>query len=133
MSNKKKWFLIDAQGIPLGRMATRVAGILQGKNKPDFTFGKDDGDFVIVINSKHFILTGKKLNQKVYFRHSRYVGGAKFTPASKLIKTKPEEMVRKAVKGMLPKNKLGNRMITRLKIYTEDNHPHIAQKPEKLK
>ena len=133
MNNNRKWFIIDAQGVPLGRMATKAAVLLQGKGKIDFSFNLDGGDFVIVINARHLQLTGKKMDQKTYFRHSGYPGGTTYTVASKLIKIKPEEMVRRAVKGMLPKNRLGSGMITRLKIYPEGNHPHVSQKPEMIK
>ena len=126
---EKKWVLIDAEGKILGRMATEIADILRGKNKPVFTPHVDTGDFVVVINADKVRLTGKKWDQKVYYHHSGYIGGIKAHPAREVLEKKPEELVRHAVKGMLPKNRLGRRMITKLKIYSGSEHPHEAQMP----
>ncbi len=125
---KPRWHIIDAKDKVLGRVATQVADILIGKkNNPAYTPNIMNGDCVVVINAAHIRLTGKKLEQKFRFTHSRYLGGAKYTPYKKLLSSKPEEVIRLAVKGMLPKNKLGDRMITRLKIYPKSEHPHHAQ------
>ena len=126
---KRKWYLIDAKGKTLGRVATQVANILRGKNKPTFTPHVDCGDFVVVINAKYVNLTGKKLEQKKYYRHSGYIGGLKEVTAADMLDKYPERVIIHAVKGMLPKNKLSNRLITKLKVYPEANHPHKAQKP----
>ncbi len=130
--SSKRWYLIDAQGVPLGRLATQVAPLLRGKEKPDFSYHLDQGDGVIVVNACQVLLTGRKEDQKLYFRHSGYPGGTRFIPASKLRKTRPDELVRHAVKGMLPKTRLGAKMFGRLKVYPGDFHPHISQKPEKV-
>ena len=126
---KRKWYLIDAKGKTLGRVATQVANILRGKNKPTFTPHVDCGDFVVVINAKYVNLTGKKLEQKKYYRHSGYIGGLKEMTAADMLDKYPERVIIYAVKGMLPKNRLSNRLITKLKVYPEANHPHKAQKP----
>jgi large subunit ribosomal protein L13 len=130
---KRKWFLVDAEGKILGRLATRVAGILMGKNKPHFTPHMDVGDHVIVINAEKVILSGKKQATKTYYRYSGYPGGLKATSFSKYVKEKPEELFSRAVWGMLPKNKLGKKMLSKLFVYRGDQHPHQAQKPEALK
>lgn len=124
---KPKWHLIDAKDKVLGRLATAVAGILIGKNKVGYTPSIQNGDCVVLINAADIKLTGKKLDQKIKFTHSGYLGGAKYTPYKKLMIEKPTEAVRLAVKGMLPKNKLGDRMLTRVKIYPGSEHPHEAQ------
>jgi len=129
---KRKWYLIDAKGKVLGRVATEAARILRGKNKPTFTPHVDCGDFVIVVNAKHIKLTGKKWEQKKYYRHSGYMGGLKEVKAVDVLKEHPERLVVHAVKGMLPKNRLGNRLITKLKVYPEAEHPHKAQNPIKI-
>jgi large subunit ribosomal protein L13 len=123
----RKWHLIDAKNLVLGRLASDVANRLSGKKKIYYTDFLDCGDFVVVINAAKVVLTGKKLEQKLDFRHSGYPGGDKYTVYSKLMAENPEKALRLAVKGMLPKNKLGSRMITRLKIYKDDKHPHIGQ------
>jgi large subunit ribosomal protein L13 len=128
----KKWYLVDAQGLTLGRMATQIAMILWGKTKPIFTPHADAGDFVVVVNAEQVRLTGKKLDNKVYYRHSGYMGGIKSITARKLFQTKPEEVLRSAVRGMLPKNSLGRRLLKKLKIYAGTEHPHQAQQPEPL-
>ncbi len=125
----RNWCLIDAEGKVLGRLATEVATILCGKNKPIYTPHIDTGDFVVVVNADKVKLTGRKWEQKVYYRHSGYPGGLKSLTAKELWEKKPEELVRHAVKGMLPKNRLGRKMIKKLKIYADNDHPHEAQKP----
>jgi large subunit ribosomal protein L13 len=129
---EKKWFLVDAEGKVLGRMATKIADVLRGKNKPIFTPHVDTGDFVVVVNAEKVKLTGKKLTDKIYHRHSGYPGGLKSMTAKKFIEQKPEELIRIAVKGMLPKNKLGSRLIKKLKVYRGKDHPHQAQQPQIL-
>lgn len=128
----RKWFIVDAEGKTLGRLAAEVAKVLRGKNKPIFTPHVDTGDFVIIINAEKVVLTGKKLVQKTYFRHSGYVGGTTFTTAGKMLADKPERMLELAVKGMLPKNTLGRQMFRKLKVYRGAEHPHAAQQPEVL-
>jgi len=127
---ERKWYVIDAAGQTLGRMASVAAAILRGKHKPQFTPHVDTGDFVIIINADKVVLTGKKLQQKKYYRHSQYPGGLKVTTAQDMLKNKPERMVELAVHGMLPKNRLGERLKTKLKVYAGSEHPHQAQKPE---
>ena len=129
---EKKWYLINAQGKNLGRLATKISTILRGKGKPQFTPHADIGDFVVVINADKVELTGKKLKDKVYYWHSHYPGGLKSINAEGLLNTKPKEVLRKAVWGMLPKNKWQKKLITRLKLYIGEEHPHSAQKPEAL-
>ena len=128
----RRWFVVDASELPLGRTATRVATILRGKHKPVFTPHVDCGDFVIVVNAAKVQLTGRKLEQKQYYRHSTWPGGLKKMSAKEMLERKPNEIVRHAVKGMLPKGRLGRQMITKLKIYEGPEHPHQAQKPERL-
>lgn len=130
---KKKWYLIDAQNKVLGRLAAKIAVLLTGKNKPLFTPSMDCGDYAVVINAAKIRLSGKKLKEKVYSRHSGYPQGAKYISAEKLLKEHPERMLRFAVKGMLPKSKLGSKLLTKLKIYAGENHPHSAQQLEELK
>jgi large subunit ribosomal protein L13 len=127
---ERKWYLVDAEGQTLGRLASEVAALLRGKHKPQFTPHVDTGDFVIVINAEKIVLTGKKWQQKKYYRHSGYMGGLKVTPAHQMIQTKPEKMIELAVGGMLPKNKLGNALKRKLKVYAGSEHPHAAQNPE---
>ncbi|WP_013324962.1 50S ribosomal protein L13 [Gloeothece verrucosa] len=128
----KKWYLIDASGQRLGRLASEIAMILRGKNKPTYTPHLDTGDFVIVINAEKVVVTGKKPQQKLYRRHSGRPGGMKLETFQKLQIRLPERIVEKAVKGMLPKNTLGRQLFTKLKVYDGPNHPHQAQKPEIL-
>jgi large subunit ribosomal protein L13 len=130
---EKQWFVIDADGKVLGRMATRIADVLRGKNKPIFTPHVDTGDFVVVVNAEKVKLTGNKLTDKIYYRHSGYPGGLKSASARKLMEKKPEEIIRTAVKGMLPKNKLASRLLKKLKVYKGPEHPHEAQEPRALK
>lgn len=129
---ERKWYVIDAEGKTLGRLAAEVAKLLRGKHKPTFTPHVDTGDHVIVINADKVNLTGKKLVQKTYFRHSGYPGGTTFITAGKMLADKPERVIEIAVKGMLPKNTLGRQMYRKLKVYSGPNHPHEAQKPETL-
>jgi large subunit ribosomal protein L13 len=129
---KEKWVIVDANGAILGRLASNVASRLRGKNNPLFTPHVDTGEGVIVINAEKITLTGNKLGQKRYYRHSGYTGGLKEITAKKLLETKPEDIVRLAVKGMLPKNKLGAKLYKKLKVYAGENHPHEAQKPEAI-
>lgn len=130
---KRKWFVIDAENEILGRMATRVAGLLMGKGKPHFTPHLDVGDHVIVINAEKVTLSGKKPNTKTYYRYTGYPGGLKSVSFSKYLKEKPEELFSHAVRGMLPKNRLGRKMLSKLFVYRGVEHPHQAQKPEPLK
>jgi len=128
-----KWYIVDASDAILGRLASTVAARLRGKHSPLFTPHMDTGDFVIVINAAKVRLTGKKWVQKVYQHHTGYIGGLKTTSARELMEKRPEELVRRAVKGMLPKNKLGSQLYTKLKVYKGSDHPHQAQRPEPLK
>ncbi len=129
---KRQWYIIDAKGKVLGRLASLIAQRLRGKHRPDFTPHVDAGDFIVVINAEQIVLTGKKLDQKIYWRHSGYMGGIKLTPAKKMLEKKPEEVLRLAVKRMLPKNRLGRKMLKKLKIYRGPHHPHQAQNPKPL-
>ena len=129
---QRQWYIVDAQGKVLGRMASEIAKILRGKNKPIFTPNVDAGDFVIVVNARGIKLTGKKLEQKIYYRHTEYPGGIRERTAAKLLEEKPEDLVRLAVKGMLPKNRLSRKLVTKLKVYAGPEHPHEAQKPQPL-
>jgi large subunit ribosomal protein L13 len=129
---EKRWHLVDARDRVLGRLASKIATILRGKNKPIFTPHMDAGDYVVLINADKVILTGDKLEKKIYYRHSGYVGGLKKTTAKEMLKKRPENLIRFAVKGMLPKNSLGRRQLTKLKIYAGPDHPHQAQRLEKL-
>ena len=128
----KKWYLIDAKEKVLGRLASEIAVILRGKNKAIFTPHMDAGDYVIVVNADKIILTGDKLEKKIYYRHSGYTGGLKKVLAKEMIQKKPTQVLKLAVKGMLPKNSLGRRQLTKLKVFSGPNHDHQAQKPEKL-
>ncbi len=127
---ERKWYVIDAEGQVLGRLASAAANILRGKNKPIYTPNMDTGDFVIIINAGKAVLTGKKLDQKVYYHHSGYAGGLKETKYRKLMAEKPDFAVRHAVVGMLPKGPLGRKMAKKLFVYAGAEHPHAAQKPE---
>ena len=127
---ERKWFVIDAKDKVLGRLAVESARILRGKHKPQFAPHMDTGDFVIIINASKLRLTGKKLQQKVYYRHSGYPGGLKVTKASTMLNEKPDRMLKLAVRGMLPKTSLGRAQLTKLKVYGGETHPHAAQKPE---
>ena len=127
-----KWWVVDANGAILGRLASMIASRLRGKHNPLFTPHIDSGDHVVVINAEKIVLTGKKLEKKQYYRHSGYIGGLKSITAGKLLEKKPEDLVRFAVKGMLPKNRLGRSLFKKLKVYSGTNHPHEAQNPEVL-
>ena len=129
---EKKWYVVDAKGKTLGRLATVVADALRGKRKTTYTPNIDTGDFVIVINAEQIVVTGNKPEQKVYYHHSGYPGGLREETYAKLLARRPEEIVRRAVRGMLPHNKLGRAQIRKLKIYTGAEHPHEAQMPEAL-
>lgn len=126
------WVLVDAQGQTLGRLATRVAMLLRGKGKPVFAPHLDVGDFVVIINADKVAVTGRKLRQKMYYHHSQYPGGLKSTPLEKLLREKPERVLEKAVRGMLPKNKLGDALFGKLKVYAGPTHPHVSQRPVPL-
>jgi large subunit ribosomal protein L13 len=128
----RKWYVVDAKDVVLGKLATKVAVYLRGKNKPVFTPNADTGDFIIVINADKVKLTGNKVNDKVYYHHSGYIGGIKAQTAKELLEKKPETIIEKAVWGMMPKNKLGRAMIKKLKVYRGAEHPHQAQTPEIL-
>ena len=127
-----KWYVVDATGMTLGRLASEVAKVLRGKNKPIFTPHIDTGDYVIVINAEKIAVTGKKLDQKIYYRHSDYVGGLKQATLREKLSNKPEEVIELAVKGMLPKGPLGRQMFKKLFVYAGPEHKHAAQKPEVL-
>lgn len=129
---KKNWYLVNAENKILGRLATQIAMRLRGKHKPIFTPHADTGDFIVVINAEKVSLTGKKWDKKIYYRHSGYIGGLKEISAKKLLEKKPEDVLRFAVKGMLPKNSLGRRQLKKLKIYVGSDHPHQAQQLEAL-
>ena len=128
--NQGKWGLVDAKGAVLGRLAAEIASRLQGKHNPLYTPHVDTGDWIVVINAEKVVLTGRKLDQKQYYRHSGYIGGLKSTTARELQEKRPEDLIRFAVKGMLPKNRLGKKQIKKLKVYAGDQHPHEAQNPE---
>ena len=129
---ERKWYVVDATDMTLGRLASEVAKVLRGKNKPKFTPHIDTGDYVIVVNAEKIKVTGKKLDQKVYYHHSEYVGGMKETTLREMLAKKPEKVIELAVKGMLPKGPLGREMYTKLYVYAGPDHKHQAQKPETL-
>ena len=129
---ERKWYVVDAAEHTLGRLSSEIASILRGKNKPTYTPSMDTGDYVIVVNDEKIKVTGKKLDQKIYYRHSDYVGGMKETTLKELLAKKPEDVIKLAVKGMLPKGPLGRQMITKLHVYAGPEHDHAAQKPEVL-
>jgi large subunit ribosomal protein L13 len=129
---ERRWWVVDASGKPLGRLATEIARILRGKHKPMYTPHLDTGDNVIVVNASRVILTGNKADQKTYFRHSGYMGGEKQIPFRRMIQTHPERVIELAVKGMLPKNNLGRMMRKKLRVYPGSEHAHAAQSPEPL-
>jgi len=129
----KQWYVIDAEGEVLGRLASQIAKILRGKNKPDFTPHVDCGDFVIVVNADKVKLTGKKMTEKVYVHHTGYPGGQRFATPEERLAHKPEFLVTNAVKGMLPKNRLGVAILKNLKVYAGAEHPHVAQNPKQIK
>jgi large subunit ribosomal protein L13 len=127
---EKKWVLIDAEGQPLGRLCSQIAAILRGKTKPTFTPHMDTGDHVVVINAEKVTLSGSKMTSKEYFRHTGYPGGERFKSVEDVLEKEPEFLVLNAVKGMLPKNKLGRKLLTNLRVYAGPNHPHTSQQPE---
>ncbi|WP_022852057.1 50S ribosomal protein L13 [Limisalsivibrio acetivorans] len=129
---EKQWFIVDAEGEILGRLASKVATVLMGKHKPEYTPSVDTGDFVVIVNAEKFTVTGNKMKTKKYYRHSGYLGGIKERTLSEMLEKKPEEAIRLAVKRMLPKTKLGNAMLKKLKVYSGSEHPHEAQQPQKL-
>jgi large subunit ribosomal protein L13 len=129
---QRDWYVVDAEGQTLGRLATRIADALRGKRKPEYTPHIDTGDFVVVINAEKIHVTGNKREQKQYWRHSGYPGGIKSRSLAEMLDRRPEEVIRKAVKGMLPRNRLARRQLTKLKVYAGPDHPHAAQKPQQL-
>ncbi|ADL11746.1 50S ribosomal protein L13 [Acetohalobium arabaticum] len=129
---ERDWFVVDAAGERLGRLASKIANVLRGKHKPTYTPHVDTGDYVIVVNAGEVVLTGNKLDQKMHHTHSEYPGGLKSTSYRELLEEKPEKVIELAVKGMVPKNKLGRKMMKKLKIYAASEHPHEAQQPEEL-
>ena len=129
---QRQWYVVDARDQVLGRLATRVATVLRGKHKPTFSTHLDVGDYVVVINARDVRLTGRKAEQKEYFRHSGYMGGGRMIPFATMIERHPERVIEKAVKGMLPKNSLGRQMARKLKVYAGAEHPHAAQQPQPL-
>lgn len=128
----RKWYLVDAEGKVLGRLASSVAGVLMGKGKPCFSRHLDCGDHVVVINAEKVRVTGNKMKQKMYYRHTGYIGGIRSESLEKRIQEKPERVIEDAVYGMIPKNRLGRKMLTKLKVYRGSDHPHAAQKPEEM-
>jgi large subunit ribosomal protein L13 len=129
---ERNWFVVDATGLTLGRLATRIADTLRGKRKPEYTPHIDTGDFVIVVNAEKIAVTGDKRTAKLYHRHSGYPGGLKTRTLQEMLDRRPEEVIRLAVKGMLPRNRLARKQLTKLKVYAGPEHPHVAQKPQPL-
>jgi large subunit ribosomal protein L13 len=127
---ERNWYVVDAAGQTLGRLASEVASILRGKHKPEFTPHVDAGDFVVVINAEKIVLTGKKLQKKMYYRHSQHPGGLKVTSAQEMLDKRPDRMLELAIYGMLPKNRLGDKLRTKLNVYAGSEHPHAAQQPQ---
>jgi large subunit ribosomal protein L13 len=127
---QRDWYVIDASGKVLGRLATQISTLLRGKHKPTFTPSIDGGDFVIVVNAEKIVLTGRKPDQKIYYRHTGYPGGIKATPYKMMLAKHPDRILRLAVKRMLPKNRMGRRLLSKLRIYAGPNHPHAAQQPK---
>ncbi len=131
-TRERNWVVVDATGQTLGQLATQIADTLRGKNKPEYTPHCDVGDFVIVVNAERIAVTGKKMEEKRYYRHSGYPGGLKSRTLAEMLERRPEEVIRKAVKGMLPRNRLGRAQLRKLKVYAGPDHPHAAQKPEPM-
>ena len=131
-TRERNWLVVDASGKTLGRLATQIADALRGKRKPEYTPHVDVGDFVIVVNAEKISVTGNKRTEKRYWRHSGYPGGIKSRTLEEMLERRPEEVIRLAVKGMLPRNRLGRAQLTKLKVYAGPEHPHVAQKPQKL-
>ena len=132
IDRERNWLVVDAEGQTLGRLATRIADTLRGKGKPEYTPHVDSGDFVVVVNAEKISVTGAKLQEKLYYRHSGYPGGLKKRTLGEMLERRPEEVIRLAVRGMLPKNRLARKQLTKLKVYAGPEHPHEAQKPQKL-
>ena len=130
---ERKWYVVDARDQRLGRLATRIADTLRGKNKPEYTPNIDTGDFVVVVNADRIAVTGRKLEKKIYYRHTGYPGGLRQRTLTEMLDRKPEEVIRLAVKGMMPKNRLGRAQLKKLKVFAGPEHGHAAQKPEELK
>jgi large subunit ribosomal protein L13 len=128
---ERQWFVVDANGVVLGRLASEVANIIRGKYKPHFTPHLDTGDFVIIVNAEKVVLTGKKLTDKIYYKHSGYIGNLKEISAGKMLEKSPEKVILHAIRGMLPKNRLGRKLLTKVKVYRGNSHPHDAQMPER--
>ena len=131
-TRERNWLVVDASDKTLGRLATQIADALRGKRKPQYTPHCDVGDFVIVVNAEHIAVTGKKLQEKLYHRHTGYPGGLKTRTLAEMLERRPEEVIRKAVKGMMPRNRLARQQLTKLKVYAGPEHPHVAQKPEPM-
>ncbi|MEI6792750.1 MAG: 50S ribosomal protein L13 [Actinomycetes bacterium] len=129
---ERQWLLIDANGLTLGRLATQIADLLRGKLKPEYTPHVDTGDFVVVINAEKISVSGNKMKEKMYRRHTGYPGGLRERTLEEMLERRPEEVIRQAVRGMLPRNRLARQQITKLKVYAGTDHPHVAQKPTKL-
>ena len=131
-TRQRDWYVVDAEGRTLGRLATQIADALRGKRKPEYTPHIDTGDFVVVVNAEKIVVTGKKLQDKRYYRHSGYPGGLRSRTLAEMLDRRPEEVIRKAVKGMLPRNRLARAQLTKLKVYAGPDHPHAAQQPKPL-
>ena len=131
-TRRRDWYVVDAEGQTLGRLATRIADALRGKRKPEYTPHIDTGDFVVVVNAEKIVVTGNKLRDKRYYRHSGYPGGLRSRSLAEMLDRQPEEVIRKAVKGMLPRNRLARAQLTKLKVYAGPDHPHAAQQPKPL-
>jgi large subunit ribosomal protein L13 len=131
-TRERNWYVVDATGLTLGRLATQIADALRGKRKPEYTPHCDTGDFVIVVNAEKISVTGNKRHEKRYYRHSGYPGGLRSRTLNDMLERRPEEVIRKAVKGMLPRNRLGRQQLTKLKVYAGPDHPHAAQQPEPM-
>ena len=129
---QRDWYVVDAEGKTLGRLATQIADALRGKRKPEYTPHVDTGDFIVVVNAEKIRVTGKKMEQKIYWRHSGYPGGIKSRTLAEMLDRRPEEVIRKAVKGMLPRNRLARQQLTKLKVYAGPEHPHAAQQPKPM-
>jgi large subunit ribosomal protein L13 len=131
-NRQRDWFVVDAEGKTLGRLATRIADVLRGKRKPEYTPHCDTGDFVVVVNAEKIVVTGNKRTDKVYYRHSGYPGGIKSRTLGEMLERRPEEVIRGAVQGMLPRNRLGRQQLRKLKVYAGPDHPHAAQQPKPM-
>ncbi|MGH2952862.1 MAG: 50S ribosomal protein L13 [Solirubrobacterales bacterium] len=131
-NRQRDWFVVDAEGKTLGRLATQIADLLRGKRKPEYTPHCDTGDFVVVVNAARIVVTGKKRSDKVYYRHSGYPGGIRSRTLGDMLERRPEEVIRNAVQGMLPRNRLGRQQLRKLKVYAGPDHPHAAQQPKQM-